>query len=105
LFQAGTNCERCELGCEFERPDGCTHACTRSCHSGPCPDCTQMFRKRCHCQGSIKYIECYKWAASKDKERNTLMSCGGQCPKQVRYSNCCNCLIGALKQYKKSTFE
>ena len=83
VFQAGRNCQQCELPCQFDRPEGCTHRCPQPCHSGPCPPCTLMFRMRCHCQAIVQHIECYKWLNASEQQKNKLRSCGGSCPKQV----------------------
>ncbi|XP_052277513.1 NF-X1-type zinc finger protein NFXL1-like [Dreissena polymorpha] len=87
---AGTNCEVCEVGCQFERPEGCTHECPNPCHPGPCPDCRQMFRMRCHCQVSVQFIECFKWVASNDRQKEALKVCGGPCPKQISCGHQCS---------------
>ncbi|WAQ98797.1 NFXL1-like protein [Mya arenaria] len=64
------------------------HTCSRMCHvvegsqePDACPPCTQMFRMRCHCQASIRHVECYKWVASSDSKKEEMKTCGGPCPK------------------------
>ncbi|XP_052793796.1 NF-X1-type zinc finger protein NFXL1-like isoform X2 [Mya arenaria] len=89
---AGTNCQKCELGCQFERPEGCTHPCQKPCHQDACPPCTQMFRMRCHCQASIRHVECYKWVASSDSKKEEMKTCGGPCPKVLSCGHQCSLL-------------
>ncbi len=40
--EAGTNCRKCELGCQRDRPDGCAHSCPRPCHPDDCEPCKQV---------------------------------------------------------------
>ncbi len=44
--EAGVNCRKCEVGCQRERPDGCSHPCPRACHPGECEQCKQV-EKEC----------------------------------------------------------
>ncbi|XP_060580770.1 NF-X1-type zinc finger protein NFXL1-like [Ruditapes philippinarum] len=102
---AGSNCEECELPCQFDRPEGCTHECTQSCHSGPCPPCKQMFRMRCHCQATVQYVECNKWVNSDDQHKNTLKSCNGACPKLLSCGHPCGLTCHAGKCVKPEDCE
>lgn len=91
-LQHGDNCEECEAGCQKPRPEGCTHSCpTMKCHPGPCPPCKQMLRMRCHCQISVQHVQCDDWIKNLEK-RESLQSCGGECPKLV-ISNFCLMLL------------
>ena len=83
-MQAGDNCSQCEEACEKARPEGCSHKCPLlKCHPGDCPPCSQMIRMRCHCQNMVQHIDCSRLTNSDEKTKNTLRSCGGQCPKKV----------------------
>jgi hypothetical protein len=42
-----------------------------------------MIRMRCHCQNMVQHIDCSRLTNSDEKTKNTLRSCGGQCPKKV----------------------
>ena len=86
FLKHGDNCEECELGCQNPRPEGCTHSCPSvKCHPGPCPPCNQMLRMRCHCQISVQHVRCEDWVNAPGT-RESLQSCGGECPKQVNSS-------------------
>jgi len=87
---AGTNCRKCEAGCEKPRPDGCTHPCPRACHPGPCEPCSQTIRIRCHCGLSQLYVKCGEWtaAAGTDSEEE-LGCCKDQCPKILECGHRC----------------
>ncbi|CAL1536845.1 unnamed protein product [Lymnaea stagnalis] len=88
-FSAGMECQQCELGCEAKRPEGCTHPCLKPCHPPPCSPCRMMVRMRCHCQTLVNHIECLKWIAASQNERDALKSCGQPCPKEMPCGHPC----------------
>ncbi|XP_070554401.1 NF-X1-type zinc finger protein NFXL1-like [Ptychodera flava] len=87
--QAGIECQECEAPCEKERPEGCNHKCFDACHPGPCKECTQMLRKRCHCNTTLLYVECSKWTSGNQGDREKLLSCQHQCPKLLPCDHAC----------------
>lgn len=93
---AGDNCSQCEEPCNKPRPGGCTHTCPLlKCHPGDCPQCSQMIRMRCHCQIVVLHIDCSKLTLCDEKTKNTLRSCGGQCPKKLTCGHLCGVVCHA----------
>ncbi|XP_006818930.1 NF-X1-type zinc finger protein NFXL1-like [Saccoglossus kowalevskii] len=88
--QHGVECESCELGCQIDRPAGCTHKCLDPCHPGPCKQCTQMFKKRCHCRVMLLYIDCWKWTQGDEESHQTLLCCQGQCHQVLACGHTCS---------------
>ncbi|KAL3881056.1 hypothetical protein ACJMK2_033252 [Sinanodonta woodiana] len=86
---AGTNCEKCELPCQRPRPEGCTHECLLHCHPDACPECSQMFRMRCHCLVTMQHVPCSEWTQGTSEKKDQLKSCGGQCPKLLSCGHPC----------------
>ncbi|KAK9499783.1 hypothetical protein O3M35_002755 [Rhynocoris fuscipes] len=80
----GDTCEECSQDCELER--SCTHACPLTCHPAPCPPCLTIVKMRCHCTINPLYIKCSDWIAAEQSTKDTLLSCGNQCPKM--YQSC-----------------
>ncbi|XP_052077440.1 NF-X1-type zinc finger protein NFXL1-like isoform X1 [Mytilus californianus] len=102
--KAGDNCSPCDEGCDKPRPEGCTHKCPLlKCHPGDCSPCTQMIRMRCHCQIMVQHLDCNKLTNSDEHTKNTLRSCGGQCPKKLSCGHVCssNCHAGPCPMEKK----
>ncbi|KAG8271628.1 NF-X1-type zinc finger protein nfxl1 [Homalodisca vitripennis] len=80
---AGTNCEPCSSKCTFSRPEGCTHPCQEACHPPPCKPCQLMLRFRCHCNLNQLFIRCGEWTDASEEEREKMLTCGNQCPKNA----------------------
>jgi len=93
-LKAGTNCQKCDSGCNKPRLEGCQHTCPKPCHPGSCPPCKQMLRIRCHCGLNQPYVSCSNWTSSDNREE--LQSCGNQCPKNYECGHRCrsNCHSG-----------
>lgn len=79
----GTPCMECENECLFPRPAGCTHTCPQPCHPAPCKPCKQLVRISCHCSISTLYRHCVDLTSASSEERDELLRCGNQCPKNV----------------------
>lgn len=92
---AGQECVRCEEGCVKPRPAGCAHPCVLPCHRSACPPCQLMLRQRCHCKISSLYIECLKFTSADEQDKQLLMSCQNQCPKQLLCGHRCKLLCHA----------
>lgn len=103
------NCDDCTSPCIKERPQGCTHPCTRPCHelSKPCKKCIVQIKTKCFCGLTDVLYRCcdvYK----RDIDNNTrnalkekLLCCGSRCIKL--YQKCghqcvANCHPGECNQ-------
>ncbi|XP_011876774.1 PREDICTED: NF-X1-type zinc finger protein NFXL1 [Vollenhovia emeryi] len=95
----GAPCMECERECNFARPPGCTHACPRPCHPAPCKPCKQLVRVSCHCGISTLYRHCVNLTSATSKERDELLKCGNQCPKNYPCGHRCvnDCHSGECK--------
>uniref|UniRef100_A0A670J1C1 Nuclear transcription factor, X-box binding like 1 n=1 Tax=Podarcis muralis TaxID=64176 RepID=A0A670J1C1_PODMU len=89
VHKAGQECSQCEEECSKPRPPGCPHSCPLPCHSGDCPPCAQMIRMKCHCKLTSLYIECIKITCADLKEKDELISCKNQCPKELSCGHRC----------------
>ncbi len=90
-ISAGTNCRKCEVGCEKERPEGCVHKCPRgACHPGDCGECPQMIRIWCMCRILQLYVSCGAWTAADSESRKSLACCQSQCPKTLSCGHRCS---------------
>lgn len=87
--KAGPECSQCEEECTKPRPAGCPHRCVLPCHPGDCPSCLQMLKIKCHCKLSVLYIECLKLTCADLKEKELLISCRNQCPKELPCGHRC----------------
>ncbi|XP_062513703.1 NF-X1-type zinc finger protein NFXL1-like [Corticium candelabrum] len=87
--QAGKECEDCKRFCEKSRPTGCRHNCPLLCHPGDCPLCKERLRLPCHCKSSNLFIECSEWTSAGEEKRKEMLSCLGQCPKQLSCGHRC----------------
>ncbi|RLW09358.1 hypothetical protein DV515_00002822, partial [Chloebia gouldiae] len=87
--KAGPECSQCEEECTKRRPSGCPHRCVLPCHPGDCPSCLQMLKIKCHCKLSVLYIECLKLTSADLKEKELLVSCRNQCPKELPCGHRC----------------
>ncbi|KAK2513677.1 Nfxl1 [Columba guinea] len=87
--EAGAECSQCEEECTKPRPSGCPHRCVLPCHPGNCPSCLQMLKIKCHCKLSMLYIECLKLTSADLKEKELLISCKNQCPKELPCGHRC----------------
>ncbi|XP_074397635.1 NF-X1-type zinc finger protein NFXL1 isoform X1 [Zonotrichia albicollis] len=87
--KAGPECSQCEEECTKPRPAGCPHRCVLPCHPGDCPSCLQMLKIKCHCKLSVLYIECLKLTCADVKEKELLISCRNQCPKELPCGHRC----------------
>ncbi|RLU26180.1 hypothetical protein DMN91_002346 [Ooceraea biroi] len=98
-FDGGTSCMECEKECLFARPPGCTHACPQPCHPAPCRPCKQLVRIMCHCGISTLYRQCVSLTSATSKERDELLKCGNQCPKNYSCGHRCvnDCHPGGCK--------
>ncbi|XP_044731524.1 NF-X1-type zinc finger protein NFXL1 [Chrysoperla carnea] len=99
--RAGSNCEKCELGCLKKRPEGCIHPCPKPCHADDCAPCKQMLRPKCHCGLTQVYVRCYDLL---DPEKvDILKSCGNRCPKNYKCGHRCkaNCHAGECPDEEK----
>lgn len=47
----------CKQKCIKTLPD-CSHQCGFSCHTGPCPPCTELIERTCRCGATKKMIKC-----------------------------------------------
>ncbi|KAG1811846.1 uncharacterized protein BJ212DRAFT_1448349 [Suillus subaureus] len=47
----------CKQQCIKILPD-CSHQCGVSCHTGPCPPCTELIERTCRCGATKKMIKC-----------------------------------------------
>ncbi|KAL5498772.1 FAP1 [Sanghuangporus vaninii] len=67
------------------RPRACSHACSLSCHPGPCPPCQITTQIPCHCGRQIKSFRCADLASlrahGKAGASRTDLSCGNTCNK------------------------
>ena len=61
----------CAKPCMKQRPVGCKHACSLTCHPGPCPPCPVVLKEKCHCQKRVLGIRC---SALNDGKAETEMS-------------------------------
>ncbi|KAG5306175.1 NFXL1 protein, partial [Acromyrmex insinuator] len=95
----GIPCMECEKECSFARPSGCTHTCPQPCHPAPCKPCKQLVRVSCHCGISTLYRHCVNLTSATSKERDELLKCGNQCPKNYRCGHRCinDCHPGECK--------
>lgn len=66
------------------RPEGCTHRCPRPCHPAPCEPCRSLMKLRCHCGLNQLFVRCVEWTTASTETKDSLQSCGNQCPKNVR---------------------
>ena len=108
--KSSTKCEECERECEQPRPKGCVHECSiGSCHIGPCKECKQLTKMKCHCKSNFVYVECkerkycdsiylgpfgnslsflskkgHKWNGATEKEQNQFKSCRVPCSNTVK---------------------
>ncbi|XP_028600956.2 NF-X1-type zinc finger protein NFXL1 isoform X4 [Podarcis muralis] len=89
VHKAGQECSQCEEECSKPRPPGCPHSCPLPCHPGDCPPCAQMIRMKCHCKLTSLYIECIKITCADLKEKDELISCKNQCPKELPCGHRC----------------
>ncbi|KAG5674339.1 hypothetical protein PVAND_004314 [Polypedilum vanderplanki] len=98
------NCEDCELPCMKERPKGCTHQCSRSCHDStkPCKKCVVQIKSKCFCGLTEVYYRCcdvYKRDIDDATRQNLLEKyrcCGARCIKLYPCGHQCtmNCHYG-----------
>jgi len=89
LLSAGINCKKCEAGCQVKRPEGCKHSCPLPCHLPPCPDCQANVKMKCHCGLTNIFVKCGEYLGAAESERETMLSCKDQCPKQMKCSHRC----------------
>lgn len=80
-------CEQCVRKCTKPRAPPCTHPCPLTCHPGPCPPCTSIVRRKCHCEAGVSLaIECRLLAAAEaggEEARDQLLSCGNKCDRKL----------------------
>lgn len=95
----GTACMECEKPCAFSRPQGCTHLCPKPCHPAPCKPCKQLVKISCHCGIGTLYQRCVELTSATIEQRNELLKCGNQCPKNYPCGHRCmhNCHPGLCK--------
>lgn len=83
------NCEECESPCTFERPNGCTHACSKQCHQNACKRCTVQIKSKCFCGLTDVYYRCCDVNKRDIDEKQVqelkqkYSSCGSRCIKNV----------------------
>lgn len=89
-------CMECEKPCLFPRPQGCTHSCPKPCHPAPCSPCKQLVKMSCHCGIGTLYRRCSELTSATTEQRNELLKCGNQCPKNYACGHRCmnNCHSG-----------
>lgn len=73
----------CQSECTRERPLRCPHRCPRPCHPDPCPPCTMNVKLKCHCGIATLYRRCDELLKATKEEREKMISCGNECPKNV----------------------
>lgn len=95
-----TQCMQCERPCSFARPNGCFHKCLKSCHPKSCDSCQQLVRVSCHCGISTLYRRCIDLTSATIEQREELLKCGNQCPKNYSCGHRCNdiCHPGSCKK-------
>lgn len=100
--EAGDSCETCEEGCLLPRPEGCTHRCPRPCHPAPCEPCRSLMKLRCHCGLNQLFVRCVEWTTASTETKDSLQSCGNQCPKNFQCGHRCraNCHSGECPDYE-----
>ncbi|CAD6208541.1 GSCOCG00010535001-RA-CDS [Cotesia congregata] len=92
-------CKQCELPCLLPRPQGCSHACPKPCHPAPCPACKQIVKIPCHCGINSLYKRCSELTSATLDQKNELLKCGNQCPKNYACGHRCidNCHPGSCR--------
>lgn len=76
-------CVECEKACSLPRAKGCNHSCDKVCHPAPCQPCKHLVRVTCHCGINTLFERCVKLTSAGPSERDELLKCGNQCPKNV----------------------
>ncbi|CAK9233126.1 unnamed protein product [Sphagnum troendelagicum] len=76
-------CERCNLPCQKERPDGCIHLCSLPCHIGDCPPCKALVKRPCYCRALVHAFECSMFNSATKEAQAKLLPCGGPCHQKL----------------------
>ena len=72
----------CGSSCKEKLP--CGHSCEATCHSGPCPPCSNKVMVSCPCGAQQAEWSCERWIANqpkqeKKKKNKVLLSCVAAC--------------------------
>ncbi|XP_055333654.1 NF-X1-type zinc finger protein NFXL1-like [Paramacrobiotus metropolitanus] len=81
-------CEECTSLCTRATP--CGHPCILPCHHGPCSQCAEIVRIKCHCQSMILKFSCAKVFGLSEEEKRVLFSCKAQCPSLLTCGHPCS---------------
>ncbi|KAG1722751.1 hypothetical protein EDB19DRAFT_1930311 [Suillus lakei] len=68
----------CKQRCIKTLPD-CSHQCGVSCHTGPCPPCTELIERTCRCGATKKMIKCGEVIETSEGDEGGEVLCDRTC--------------------------